>query len=169
MRFSEANDPNAEAANPTKTMIGSVRWHNSHNEHLFDGRGLHRVAYRLINNVPADPDSRKRWLFLLRHPSSPDALSAANRQDIKDALNVAMNDLTIRQVKFAADHDYRITTRFDVVATISDEVSTADKKTPIKTLTITIHCQIDQRIPPAAGEHDPPHPDVPERPPVRIP
>jgi hypothetical protein len=168
-RFSETNDPIADAANPTKTMIGSVRWHHfHHHEHLFDARGLHRVAYRLINNVPADPDRRKAWYFLLRHPTSPDALSAKNRQDIKDALNQAMNDTTIRQVKFAADHK-NVPTRFQIEATVSDELSTADKITKIKTLTITIHCQLDQLIPPAPAEVDPPPADVPEQPPVQIP
>jgi hypothetical protein len=125
IRFSEANDPNAEAANPTPTMIGSVRWHDSQHEHLFDARGLQRVAFRLINNVPADRDSRKRWNFLLRHPTSPAALSHQNRKDIKNALNQAMNDATIRQVKFAADHK-NVATRFQVESTKSNELSTAD-------------------------------------------
>jgi hypothetical protein len=170
-RFSEATDPNADPANPTPTMIGSVRWHNSRHEHLFDNRGLHRVAFRLIKNVPADQERRKRWYFLLRHPTSGDAFSAENRQDIKGALNVALNDPSIRQVKFAADHvgdigAGGIATRFLVGSTISDEISTADKKTKIKTLTITIHCQQDQRIPAAASEQDPPHADVPESGPI---
>ena len=169
IRFSETIDPGAEAANPVKTMIGSVRWHNSNHEPLFDNRGLHRVAYRLINNVPADPDRRKAWYFLLRHPTSNDALSAQNRKDIKDALNLAMNDASIRQVKFAADHVGGIATRFQVGSTISNEVSTADGITPIKTLTITIHCKLDQLIPPAPGEPDRPKADVPEQPPAQIP
>jgi hypothetical protein len=170
-RFSEAHDPNADPANPTPTMIGSVRWHNSQHEHLFDDRGLHRVAFRLIKAVPADQERRRRWYFLLRHPTSGDAFSDENRRDIKGALNVALNDPSIRQVKFAADHvgdigAGGIATRFLVGSTISDEVSTADKKTKIKTLTITIHCQQDQRIPAAATEHDPPLADVPENGPI---
>jgi hypothetical protein len=168
-RFSEAIDPQCDPANPTKTMIGSVRWHNSNHEHLFDDRGLHRVAWRLINDTPPDPDSRKRWYFLLRHPSSPDALSATNRRDIKAALNVAMTDATIRQVKFQAVHVGGIVPRFEVVTFTSDEISTADKKTKIKTLTIVLQCKLDKQIPAAPGEHDPPHADVVERPPVRIP
>ena len=106
---------------------------------------------------------------MLRHPTSQDALSHTNRIDIKAALNVAMTDLSIRQVKFCVDHDGSIVPRFEVEATISDELSTFDKKTPIKTLTITLHCRLDQRIPPAPTEPDPPVADVPEHPPIQIP
>src|ERR1700686_2424266 len=66
-RFSDAPDPNADAANPVKTMIGSVRFQDGKEGGLLFSRKLNlaRLAHRL-GGVPIDPQSRRRWFFLLR-------------------------------------------------------------------------------------------------------
>ena len=165
-RFSNAVDPN----NPGKTWLQSIRDQNAM-EQLFDpNHSLNRLAWR-FNAYPAVEVSKLRWFFLLRSQTSPDALSDQNRRDIKQALNEVMNDNTILQVLFSTEHDGTIATRFEVDWVTGDEPDLPNDpsgRTLIKTLSLTLKCQIDRLIPNAPNEHDPPDPDANEQPPPII-
>lgn len=104
-RFSDLDDPNADPANPEKTMIGSVRFLDQQSGGLLFGRKLNlaRLAHRL-GGVPGDAKSRLRWFFLLRR-----MLPHATKVAISNVLEAVMGDSSIKQVHFDLVHDGTIT------------------------------------------------------------
>jgi hypothetical protein len=170
-RFSDAPDPNADAANPVKTMIGSVRFQDGKEGGLLFSRKLNlaRLAHRL-GGVPNDPQSRRRWFFLLRR-----MLPHATKVAISAVLETVMGDSSIKQVYFDLVHDGSITTEFELdprnskVPQIQNLPSTANPATNVKTCVILLRCFYDEALPEAPNEPDPPDPANPEAGPIVLP
>ena len=172
-RFSDATDPNADPANPDKTMIGSVRFQDAKEGGLLFSRHLNlaRLAYRL-GGVPNDPQSRRRWFFLLRRMLPHDTKVA-----ISAVLEAVMGDSTIKQVHFDLTHDSTITHEFELdphnsnTPETMDFVSTANPKLKVKTCIMLLRCFYDEPLPDPnpAFEVDPPDPKNQEQPPIIIP
>jgi hypothetical protein len=170
-RFSDAPDPNADAANPEKTMIGSVRFQDGKEGGLLFGRKLNlaRLAHRL-GGVPNNPQSRLRWFFLLRR-----MLPHATKVAINSVLEAVMGDPSIKQVHFDVVHDGSITTEFELdpqnskVPQIQNLPSTANPAKKVKTCVMLLRCFYDEAIPDAPNEPDPPNPVNAEAPPTVLP
>jgi hypothetical protein len=172
-RFSDLDDPNADPANPEKTMIGSVRFLDQQSAGLLFGRKLNlaRLAHRL-GGVPSDPSSRLRWFFLLRR-----MLPHATKVAISNVLEAVMGDTSIKQVHFDVVHDSTITTEFELDPNNSNVPHTqqfASMKNPavkVKTCVILLRCFYDEPIPTPkpADEPDPPVPQNPESGPTLLP
>jgi hypothetical protein len=172
-RFSDAPDPNADPANPVKTMIGSVRFQDGKEGGLLFSRKLNlaRLAYRL-GGVPTDPASRRRWFFLLRRMLPHDTKVA-----VSAVLEKVMGDSSIKQVHFDLVHDSTITHEFELdpnnskVPQTQSLPSTANPAVNVKTCVLLLRCFYDEPIPDPnpAFEVDPPNPHNPEAPPVIIP
>jgi hypothetical protein len=171
-RFSDLPDPNAEAGNPEKTMIGSVRFQDGKEGGLLFGRrhNLARLAHRL-GGVPAAQQSKLRWFFLLRR-----MLPRETKTAISAVLETVMGDSSIKQVKFMVDHSGAITRDFELdpnnsnVPQTQNLASVHDPKTLVKTCVMLLHCKLDEPLPDPdpAVEIDPPAPHNPEVPPIII-
>jgi hypothetical protein len=170
-RFSDLPDPNAETGNPEKTMIGSVRHQDGKEQGLLFGRNpnLARLAHRL-GGVPASQQSKLRWFFLLRR-----MLPRETKKAISAVLESVMGDPSIRQVKFMVDHSGAISLDFELdpsnshVPQTQNLPSVRNPKTSVKTCVMLLHCKLDEPLPDAGSEKDPPDPVNPEAPPVIIP
>jgi hypothetical protein len=172
-RFSDAPDPNADPTNPDKTMIGSVRFHDGKEGGLLFSRKLNlaRLAHRL-GGVPTDPQSRRRWFFLLRRMLPHDTKVA-----ISAVLEKVMGDPSIKQVHFDLTHDSSIKHEFELdpsnsnVPQTQSLPSTANPAVNVKTCVMLLRCFYDEPLPDpnAAFEFDPPKPHNPEVPPPIIP
>jgi hypothetical protein len=170
-RFSDAPDPNADAQNNEKTMIGSVRFQDGKEGGLLFGRKLNlaRLAHRL-GGVPKDAQSRLRWFFLLRR-----MLPHATKIAISNVLEAVMGDPSIKQVHFDLVHDGSITTEFELdpknskIPQTQNLPSTAHPATNVKTCVILLRCFYDDALPQPANELDPPHPENPEVAPIILP
>jgi hypothetical protein len=170
-RFSDAADPNADAANPEKTMIGSVRFQDGKEGGLLFGRRLNlaRLAYRL-GGVPNNAQSRLRWFFLLRR-----MLPHPTKVAISNVLEAVMGDPSIKQVHFDLVHDGSITTEFELdpknsnVPQIQNLPSTANPTKNVKTCVMLLRCFYDEALPEAPNEPDPPNPENPEAVPTILP
>jgi hypothetical protein len=172
-RFSDLNDPNADPANPEKTMIGSVRFLDQQSTGLLFGRKLNlaRLAHRL-GGVPSDAKSRLRWFFLLRR-----MLPHATKVAISNVLEAVMGDPSIKQVHFDLVHDGGITTEFELDPGNSNAPQTQlfpSVKNPankVKTCMMLLRCFYDEPIPTPdpANEPDPPVPQNPETGPTLLP
>jgi hypothetical protein len=170
-RFSDAQDPNADAANPEKTMIGSVRFQDGKEGGLLFGRKLNlaRLAYRL-GAFPQNPTSRLRWFFLLRR-----MLPHATKVAISNVLEAVMGDASIKQVHFDLVHDGGINTEFELdpknsnVPQIQNLPSTANPANKVKTCVMLLRCFYDEALPDAPNEPDPPNPANPEVAPTVLP
>jgi hypothetical protein len=170
-RFSDALDPNADTANPEKTMIGSVRFQDGKEGGLLFGRKLNlaRLAHRL-GAVPTDAQSKLRWFFLLRR-----MLPHATKVAISNVLETVMGDSSIKQVHFDVVHDGSITTEFELdpqnskVPQIQNLPSTADPTKKVKTCVMLLRCFYDEALPDAPNEPDPPNPVNPEVAPIVLP
>ncbi len=171
-RFSDAQDPNAEAANPDKTMIGSVRFQDSKEGGLLFSKKLNlaRLAHRL-GGVPTDPQSRRRWFFLLRRMLPHDTKVA-----ISAVLEKVMGDSSIKQVHFDLVHDSTITHEFELdpgnsnVPQTTQFQSAAHPANKVKTCIMLLRSFYDEPLPDPnpAFEVDPPKPHNPEQPPIII-
>jgi hypothetical protein len=165
-RFSDAPDPNALAGNPNKTMIGSVRFQDQQEGGLLFSRKLNlaRLAYRL-GGVPTDPQSRRRWFFLLRR-----MLPHNTKVAISAVLEAVMADVSIKQVQFNLTHDSTITYEFELdpgnshVPQTQNLPSTANSAVSVKTCVVLLRCFYDEPLPDpnTAFETDPPKPQNPE-------
>jgi hypothetical protein len=165
-RFSDLPDPNADPANPEKTMIGSVRFLDQQSAGLLFGRKLNlaRLAHRL-GGVPSDAQSRLRWFFLLRR-----MLPHQTKVAISNVLETVMGDSTIKQVHFDLVHDGNITTEFELDPGNSKTPhtqsfpSTKNPANNVKTCMMLLRCFYDEPLPDIkpANEPDPPHPENPE-------
>jgi hypothetical protein len=172
-RFSDAHDPNADAGNPDKTMIGSVRFQDGKEGGLLFSRKLNlaRLAHRL-GGVPTDPQSRRRWFFLLRRLLPHDTKVA-----ISAVLETVMGDSSIKQVHFDLTHDATITHEFELdpsnshVPQTQSLPSKANPAVKVKTCVMLLRCFYDEPLPDPnpAFEVDPPKPHNPEAPPIIIP
>jgi hypothetical protein len=170
-RFSDAPDPNADAQNPEKTMIGSVRFLDGKEGGLLFGRKLNlaRLAHRL-GGVPNDAQSRLRWFFLLRR-----MLPHATKVAISNVLEAVMGDPSIKQVHFDVVHDGNIGTEFELNPKNSNTPqtqnlpSTAHPATKVKTCVMLLRCHYDEAIPQPINEPDPPNPENPEASPAILP
>ena len=172
-RFSNLPDPNAVTANPDKTMLGSVRWQDQQEGGLLFSRKLNlaRLAYRL-GGVPTDPQSRRRWFFLLRRMLPHDTKVA-----ISAVLEAVMADTTIKQVQFNLTHDSTITYEFELdpnnsnVPQTQNLPSAANSKVNVKTCVLLLRCFYDEPLPDPnpAFELDPPAAQNPEVGPPTIP
>jgi hypothetical protein len=172
-RFSDSPDPNADSANPVKTMIGSVRFQDGKEGGLLFSRKLNlaRLAHRL-GGVPTDPASRRRWFFLLRRMLPHDTKVA-----VSAVLEAVMGDPSIKQVHFDLTHDSTITHEFELdpgnsnVPQTTPFASTANPKVNVKTCIMLLRCFYDEPLPDPnpAFEVDPPKPHNPEVPPTIIP
>jgi hypothetical protein len=172
-RFSDAPDPNADAANPVQTMIGSVRFQDGKEGGLLFSKKLNlaRLAYRL-GGVPTDPSSRRRWFFLLRR-----MLPHNTKVAISAVLEKVMGDSSIKQVHFDLIHDSTITHEFELdpgdsnVPQTQSLPSTANPAVNVKTCVMLLRCFYDEPLPDPnpAFEVDPPNPNNPEALPVIIP
>jgi hypothetical protein len=174
-RFSDAQDPHADAANPDKTMIGSVRFLDGKEGGLLFSRKLNlaRLAYRLGGVPPAtDPQSRRRWFFLLRR-----MLPHATKVAISAVLEAVMGDSTIKQVHFDLIHDSSITHEFELdpgnsqVPHTTAFASTAHPAVTVKTCMMLLRCFYDEPLPDPnpAFEVDPPKAQNPEAQPTVLP
>jgi hypothetical protein len=169
-RFSDLPDPNAEAGNPEKTMIGSVRHQDGKEQGLLFGRNhnLARLAHRL-GGVPASQQSKLRWFFLLRKMLPRETKTAINA-----VLETVMGDPTIRQVKFMVDHtggialDFELDPRNSHVPQTQNLPSVHNPKASVKTCVMLLHCKLDEPLPDPRNEPDPPDPVNPEVPPIVI-
>lgn len=172
-RFSDAHDPNADPTNTDKTMIGSVRFQDQKEAGLLFSRKLNlaRLAHRL-GGVPTDPQSRRRWFFLLRRMLPHDTKVA-----ISAVLNAVMGDPSIKQVHFDLIHDLTITHEFELdpgnshVPNTSPFASKANPAVKVKTCMMLLRSFYDEPLPDPnpAFEVDPPNPHNPEVPPIIIP
>jgi hypothetical protein len=170
-RFSDAPDPNADAANPEKTMIGSVRFQDGKEGGLLFGRKLNlaRLAHRL-GGVPKNPQSRLRWFFLLRR-----MLPHATKVAISNVLEAVMGDPSIKQVHFDLVHDGSIVSEFELdpknskVPQTQNLPSAANPSKNVKTCVMLLRCFYDEALPDAPNEPDPPTPANPEAGPALLP
>ena len=172
-RFSDAPDPNADPANADKTMIGSVRFQDGREGGLLFSRKLNlaRLAYRL-GGVPTDPQSRRRWFFLLRR-----MLPHKTKVAISAVLEAVMGDSSIRQVHFDLVHDSTISNEFELdpgdshVPQTTAFASTANPAVNVKTCMILLRCFYDEPLPDPnpAFEVDPPKAQNPEVLPIILP
>jgi hypothetical protein len=169
-RFSDLPDPNAEAANPDKTMLGSVRFQDQKEGGLLFSRKLNlaRLAHRL-NTIPANQAAKLRWFFLLRR-----GLPHATKVAISAVLEAVMGDSSIKQVHFDAVHDGTITTEFELdpqnshVPQTRNMPSMAHPANNVKTCVMLLRCFYDEHLPDPQNEPDPPVGNNPEAPPVII-
>jgi hypothetical protein len=170
-RFSDAPDPAADPANPEKTMIGSVRFHDQKEGGLLFSRKLNlaRLAHRL-GCVPAGAGDRLRWFFLLRR-----LLPHQTKVAISSVLETVMGDSSIKQIVFDVTHDGTITNEFELdpqnsgVPKTKSLPSKANPATNVKTCVMLLRCFYDDPLPDPRGEADPPVAHNPEVPPVIIP
>ncbi len=172
-RFSDKPDPNADPANPDKTMIGSVRFLDGKEAGLLFSRKLNlaRLAYRL-GGVPIDPQSRRRWFFLLRR-----LLPHKTKVAISAVLETVMGDSSIKQVHFDLTHDSTITNEFELdpgdshVPTTTSFASMNNPAVKVKTCMILLRCFYDEPLPDPnpAFEIDPPKAQNPEAQPIVLP
>jgi hypothetical protein len=171
IRFSDASDPNAEAANPEKTMIGSVRFQDLKEGGLLFGRNLNlaRLAHRL-GAVPNDQGAKLRWFFLLRR-----SLPHETKKAISAVLETVMGDSSIRQVVFDLVHDGTIAEEFELdpknshVPKTKNLPSRGHPKTNVKTCIMLLRCRTDDYLPDPRNEADPPVANNAEAPPEIIP
>jgi hypothetical protein len=170
-RFSNKPDPNADAGNPEKTMIGSVRFLDGKEGGLLFGRKLNlaRLAHRL-KGVPSDPKSKLRWFFLLRR-----MLPHETKVAISAVLEAVMGDPSIRQVTFNLVHDGSIKRDFELDPKDSNTPQTqnlpsaADPTNKVKTCVMLLRCKVDEPLPDPISEPDPPVAENPEAGPTLIP
>ncbi|GKQ55284.1 hypothetical protein [Bradyrhizobium sp. Ce-3] len=169
-RFSDMHDPNAEAANLDKTMLGSVRFQDQKESGLLFSRRLNlaRLAHRL-SSAPANQAARLRWFFLLRR-----GLPHATKVAISAVLNAVMGDSSIKQVHFDAVHDSTITTEFELdpnnshVPQTRNMPSMANPAQNVKTCVMLLRCFYDEPLPDPQNEPDPPAANNAEATPIII-
>ena len=164
-RFSDLPDSNAEAGNPEKTMIGSVRHQDGKEQGLLFGRNLNlaRLAHRLGGVPTSSQQSKLRWFFLLRK-----MLPRETKKAISAVLETVMGDPSIKQVKFMVDHSSAIALDFELdpsnshVPQTQKLASMRHPDTLVKTCVMLLHCKVDEPLPDPRNEKDPPDPVNPE-------